>query len=166
MNAKPYVLSHAPRFYERLISLYPAAYLAKHREELLQNFEDLERDVGSKKWFWMFIIGDFIKSIFHEYMHYLNHHRRAQFAVALIIVLAALATWQIVTLQKAHSSFANYAAFRGCAQITGESDSSGTCMLANGQSITIVKFNGRWFLQGDLPACMVKIGSFCLLDQP
>lgn len=157
MNANSYSLSHSPKFYERIISLYPSSYLAKHREELLQNFEDFERDMGSKKMFWAFIIGDFIKSLFQEHMNYIKHNRWAQFAVAIIIVLLAVAIWQFVTLQKAHSSFTNYAAFRGCAQITGQSGATGTCTLANGQSITMVQFHGQWYLDGDLPMCWGNI---------
>lgn len=159
MNAKPHSLSRSPGFYERLISLYPSSYLTKHREELLQNFEDLERDMGSRKLFWTFVVGDFIKSLFYEYMHYIKNHRWAQIAVVFVIILAAVAIWQAVTLQKAHSSFANYAAFRGCATITSQSTASGTCTLPNGQTITMVKFNGRWYLNGDLPYCW---GNFCL----
>ncbi len=70
-----------------------------------------------------------------------------------IIILVAIATfviWQFITLQKAHSSFINYAAFRGCTDITSQTATSGTCTLANGQSITMVQVNGRWYLQGDL----------------
>jgi hypothetical protein len=150
MNAKPYAFSRSSGFYERLISLYPSSYLAKHREELLQNYEDLERDIGSKRLFWAFIIGDFIKSIFHEYMNYIKKHRWAQFAAVVVVLLAAVAIWQFFVLQKAHSSFANYAAFRGCETITSQSATSGTCTLSNGQSITMVQVNGRWYLQGDL----------------
>ena len=79
--------------------------------------------------------------------------------IGVVIALAVLMIWQFVILQKAHSSFANYAAFRGCATITSQTDASGTCALANGKTITIVNFNGRWFLEGDLPwGCF---GSFC-----
>ncbi len=66
-------------------------------------------------------------------------------------VIAALVVWQLIILRKAHSSFANYAAFRGCITITGQSAASGTCVRANGETITIVKSDGRWFLEGDLP---------------
>lgn len=166
MNAKPYVLSHHPKLYERLIDLYPSSYLAKHREELLQNFEDLERDIGSKKMFWAFIVGDFLKSLTHEYMQYIKHHRWIQVALVIAILLVGLGVQQVLYLQKAHSTFDNYAAFRGCAQITSRTDTQGTCTTNTGQTVTIVKFDDRWFLQGDLPVCMINIGSFCLADQP
>ncbi len=92
-------------------------------------------------------------------MGYIQHHRWAQIVAAAVIVLAVVAGWQFITLQKAHSSFANYAAFRGCTQITSQSDASGTCTLASGQTITMVKFNGGWYLDGDLPVCR---GNFCI----
>jgi hypothetical protein len=149
MNAKPYALSRSSGFYERLISLYPASYRAKHREELLQNFEDLERDMGSKRLFWAFVISDFLKSITQQYMEYIKHHRWAQVVAVLVVAVVAVGIWQFFVLRKAHSSFANYAAFRGCATITGQSATSGTCTLGNGQSITMVERNGKWFLQGD-----------------
>ncbi len=69
------------------------------------------------------------------------------------LVLAAVFTWQVVTLRHAHSSFENYAAFRGCDAITNRTTTSGTCTLADGTSITLVQFRDRWYLQGDLPTC-------------
>ena len=76
---------------------------------------------------------------------------------AVIFILVAFAVWQFMILRIAHSSFANYAQFRGCATIASRSDTTGTCMLANGQSIAMVKFAGRWYLHGDLPFCWWKI---------
>lgn len=99
-------------------------------------------------------------------MQYLKHHRWIQFVLAAFVVLFILGAWQVITLQKAHSTFDNYAAFRGCEQITSQTDTQGTCVTNSGQSITIVKFDNKWFLQGDLPVCMINIGSFCLIDQP
>ena len=158
MNTKPDVLSQASKWYERLVCLYPPSYLAKHREELLQNFKDLQRDVGSKKLFWVFVASDFIKSLTQQYMEYLKHHLWAQIAAIVIIILAAVAIWQSVILHKAHSSFANYAAFRGCSTITSQTDTSGTCTLASGTTIKIIKFRGKWYLNNDLPVCF---GNFC-----
>jgi hypothetical protein len=40
--------------YRLLLELYPRAYL-RHREELLQNFQDLEQEVPSKAELWSFI---------------------------------------------------------------------------------------------------------------
>lgn len=88
----------------------------------------------------------------------MKRHRWVQLAIATLIVLVALAIWQFTTLRVAHSSFANYAAFRGCATITSQSSASGTCTLADGQTIQIVQFHGRWYLDGDLPTCW---NNFC-----
>ena len=99
-------------------------------------------------------------------MQYFKHRRWIQALAIIIVVFGVLAVSQIVMLQKAHSSFANYAAFRGCATVTSQTDATGTCTLANGQSITLVKFDNKWFLQGDLPVCMIGIGSHCLINWP
>lgn len=99
-------------------------------------------------------------------MLYLNGRRWLQLFIALVILLGIFCVWQVLYLHRAHSTFNNYAAFRGCANITSETATSGTCTLTNGESITIVKFNDKWFLQGDLPVCMINMGSVCLIDQP
>jgi hypothetical protein len=74
-------------------------------------------------------------------------------AVVGVIVLAfiALAIDQFVILQKAHSTFDNYYAFRGCTQLLSRSDTSGVCKTASGDTITIVEIDGKWYLQGDGP---------------
>lgn len=79
--------------------------------------------------------------------------------LAVIIVLAGYFAQQVATLRVAHSSFENYAAFRGCAQITSRTPTEGTCTLASGGTIKIVQFRGRWFLDGDLPTCW---GNICI----
>jgi hypothetical protein len=102
-------------------------------------------------------------------MEYIKNHRWAQFVFVIVIgivLLGGLGTWQVLYLQKAHSTFDNYAAFRGCMQITSQTDTQGTCVTNSGESITIVKFDNKWFLQGDLPMCMINIGSHCLMNQP
>ncbi len=96
-------------------------------------------------------------------MTYITQHRWVHVTIAGMLLggllLVALAGWQVAILHKAHSSFTNYAAFRGCTTITSQSNASGTCTLASGQTITMVQFRGRWYLAGDLPACW---GSMCL----
>lgn len=169
METTTHITQHPPGLYEKLIHLYPPAYLKKHRKELLQNFEDLERDLGSRRLLWAFIISDLSKSLGQQYMNYIKNHRWAQFAVVvaiLIVILGGLFTWQVLSLQEAHSTFDHYAAFRGCEQITSQSDTQGTCITGSGQTVTIVKSGNRWFLQGDLPVCMIYIGSLCLVHQP
>ena len=80
-------------------------------------------------------------------------------SLCLALILAALALYQWNYLRIAHSTFDNYYAFRGCRQLVSRTESSGTCKLADGQMITIVEFDGKWYLEGDLPwAC---IGHFC-----
>ena len=69
----------------------------------------------------------------------------------LVIALAALAIDQFFVLQKAHSTFDNYYAFRGCAQLLSRTDTSGVCKTVSGDTITIVEINGKWYLQGDGP---------------
>jgi hypothetical protein len=166
METSTYIAQRASGLYEKLIRLYPSSYRKKHRDELLQNFDDLRRDIGSGKLLWAFIISDFVTSLGKEYMQYIKNHFWLQILIAAVVILGALFTWQVLYLQKAHSTFDNYAAFRGCEQITSETATSGTCALSSGQSITIVKFDNRWFLQGDLPVCMIQIGSHCLINQP
>lgn len=80
-------------------------------------------------------------------------------AIILAVVVLILAVNYFLYLRKAHSTFDNYYVFRGCAQLLEKTDSYGTCQLASGQTITIVKFNNKWYLNGDLPwACW---GSIC-----
>ncbi len=131
MNTQAYTSQRSSKLYGKLINLYPPAYLKKHRDELLQNFEDLERDLGSRRFLWAFIISDFIKSLSHEYMEYIKHHRWTWFAIGAVIVLMVFMAQQRLMLQKAHSTFDNYAAFRGCEQITSQTETSGTCTTGN-----------------------------------
>ncbi|MCL4389866.1 hypothetical protein M1345_00565 [Patescibacteria group bacterium] len=78
----------------------------------------------------------------------------------LVILVAAVAVSQWLTLRRAHSSFENYYAFRGCVQLLSKTADSGTCKTNSGETIKIVKFNNKWYLNGDLPwAC---VGGLCL----
>jgi hypothetical protein len=75
----------------------------------------------------------------------------------IIIVLFAgilvfiFGIYQILYLQKAHSTFEDYYVFRGCTQLLARTEDYGLCKLSNGQTIRIVKFQGKWYLDGDLP---------------
>lgn len=69
----------------------------------------------------------------------------------IIIVFVVLAIDQFVVLQKAHSTFDNYYAFRRCVQLLSRTDTSGVCKTVSGEAITIVEINGKWYLQGDGP---------------
>jgi hypothetical protein len=71
----------------------------------------------------------------------------------LVLVIAGFAfgVYEVLFLQKAHSTFDNYYAFRGCTQLLERTDNYGICKLASGETIKIVKYQNRWFLDGDLP---------------
>ena len=71
--------------------------------------------------------------------------------VVCIIAIGALGLYQVHKLNVAHSTFENYYAFRGCTQLIDKTATSADCALANGQQIKIVLYEGRWFLDGDLP---------------
>lgn len=84
----------------------------------------------------------------------------------LIIIGGSFLVWQYNELKVAHSSFGNYAKFRGCSTITSQTATSGTCMTSSGQNIKIVEFQSKWFLDGDLPVCGLQLGSTCLFNWP
>ncbi len=67
------------------------------------------------------------------------------------IVIIILCVNQILMLQKAHSTFDNYYTFRGCIKLISRTNDYGICQISSGQTIKIVKFDNRWFLDGDLP---------------
>ena len=69
----------------------------------------------------------------------------------LVIVGGSFGAWWAHKLSVAHSTFENYYAFRGCATLLDRTDTYGTCTTASGKTIKIVKYEGRWFLDGDLP---------------
>jgi hypothetical protein len=73
--------------------------------------------------------------------------------VTIVAVFLIFAVWWIVYLHKAHSTFENYYAFRGCVQLVERTDTYGICKIGSGETIKIVKFQGKWFLDGDLPTC-------------
>jgi hypothetical protein len=58
---------------------------------------------------------------------------------------------QVLFLRKAHSTFENYYAFRGCIQLVKKTQDYGLCKLNSGRTIKIVKYQGAWYLDGDLP---------------
>jgi hypothetical protein len=69
--------------------------------------------------------------------------------IAIGIIVFSIS--QFLILQKAHSTFTNYYAFRGCIKLIERTDTYGICQLASGKTIKIVLFNGKWYLDGDLP---------------
>lgn len=78
-----------------------------------------------------------------------------------LVVVVALAIWagrQYVYLRKAHSTFENYYAFRNCRELIQRTQDYGVCKLYSGKTIKIVKYNNKWYLDGDLPwACLGKV---------
>jgi len=70
-------------------------------------------------------------------------------AAFLLLILAGV--YQVKILNRAHSTFDNYYAFRGCLKLISKTDDYGVCQTSSGQTIKIVKFDNRWFLDGDLP---------------
>lgn len=71
--------------------------------------------------------------------------------IVAIGILALLAVWQVLYLSKAHSTFKNYYAFRGCTSLVTKTNDYGICKTSGGQTIKIVKFKNKWYLDGDLP---------------
>jgi hypothetical protein len=83
----------------------------------------------------------------------LKKSRKNLIILVFLIILSAVifGVYQVQMLAKAHSTFENYCAFRGCAKLLEKTDEYGVCQTASGQTIKIVKFDNRWFLDGDLP---------------
>ena len=71
--------------------------------------------------------------------------------LAVGVVVLGLMADQYFYLKKAHSTFENYYDFRGCRQLLERTDSYGICKTDSGQTIKIVKYQGKWYLDGDLP---------------
>ncbi len=73
-------------------------------------------------------------------------------AVAVVIVvLIVFVVNEVRVLHKAHSTFANYYSFRGCVQLVTKAPTYGICKTGSGQTIKIVLYQGKWYLNGDLP---------------
>lgn len=69
----------------------------------------------------------------------------------LVVVFAFVCIQQYLRLQRAHRTLSNYEAFRGCTQVLTESDTKATCTISSGKTITIIKVNNKWYLEGDGP---------------
>ena len=72
-------------------------------------------------------------------------------AIILFFIFVYMALYQVANVQVAHSSFDNYYKFRGCVSLINRTSSYGYCSLASGEIIKIVEYNGKWYLDGDLP---------------
>lgn len=73
----------------------------------------------------------------------------------VLIILAAIVfifgIYQFFMLRKAHSTFENYYSFRGCVELLEKTDVYATCKLKSGKIIKLIKFQNKWYLDGDLP---------------
>jgi hypothetical protein len=69
----------------------------------------------------------------------------------IVLLLAAFGIYQVQMLKKAHSSFDNYADFRGCVKVIERQEDYGVCQTAKGETEKIVQLNNKWYLEGDLP---------------
>lgn len=80
--------------------------------------------------------------------------RFATIALALLgTALLILVVTQFIIVGRAHSSFENYYAFRGCQTLLTKTNNDATCRLPSGKIIKIVRYHNKWFLDGDLPIC-------------
>ena len=75
----------------------------------------------------------------------------------IVVLIFIFGVNQMVLLKKAHSTFENYYAFRGCVQLVKKTDTYGLCKLSSGREIKIVKFQNKWYLDGDLPVCYLGV---------
>jgi len=80
-----------------------------------------------------------------------NKRNLIALVIFLVILFIAFASYQVWFLDKAHSTFENYYSFRGCVKLVDKTSDFGLCQTASGQTIKIVKFNNKWYLDGDLP---------------
>ncbi len=74
-----------------------------------------------------------------------------------VLILVTFAIHEAIVVDKAHQTFENYYGFRGCTQLISRTADSGTCKTSSGQTVKIVKFNNKWYLDGDLPFCWHNI---------
>ena len=78
--------------------------------------------------------------------------RKILIIISVIIgIFFIFGIYQYFYLQKAHSTFENYYKFRGCVQLLNKTDKYGICKTKSGKIIKIVKFQNKWYLDGDLP---------------
>ncbi len=83
---------------------------------------------------------------------------RNKILIILILLVLALGLWQWFYLRRAHSSFENYYNFRGCTELVAKTEDYGICKTKSGETIKIVKYQNKWYLDGDLPwACWRKL---------
>jgi hypothetical protein len=78
--------SRSLAIYGLLLALYPRAYLRRHRAELLQNFQDLERELPSKAALWRFMASDLAVSLRCELTRTLWGQTTIRFAILSLML--------------------------------------------------------------------------------
>src|SRR5215469_9368658 len=81
--------SRSLAIYGLLLELYPRTYLRRHREELLQNFQDLEQELLSKAALWCFIAKDLTVSLRSELIRTFWGQTTMAFTVLSLILAIA-----------------------------------------------------------------------------
>jgi hypothetical protein len=75
--------------YGLLLELYPRVYLRRHREELLQNFQDLEQEFRSTAALWCFVARDLAVSLRSEFIRtFLGQTTIVVTILSLIVAIA------------------------------------------------------------------------------
>jgi hypothetical protein len=77
--------------------------------------------------------------------------------VVAVIAVVIFGVREMYVVDKAHQTFENYYAFRGCVKLLNRTPDYGICQTDSGQTIKIVKFHNKWYLDGDLPICWRNI---------
>jgi hypothetical protein len=72
--------------YGLLLQLYPRAYLRRHREELLQNFQDLEQALSSRTALWRLIAKDLAVSLWSEFTRTFSGQTTIRFAILSLML--------------------------------------------------------------------------------
>lgn len=86
----------------------------------------------------------------------LRHKILVSGALVIILIGGIFGFLQVQMLQKAHSTFDNYYAFRGCTELLQRTSTYGVCRTKSGKVITIVLYQGKWYLQNDLPTGILR----------
>lgn len=81
--------SRSLAIYEWLLGVYPRAYLRRHRQELLQNFQDMEQEFPSKAALWSFVVRDLIVSLHSEVMQTFWGQTTIVFTILSLILAVA-----------------------------------------------------------------------------
>ena len=85
--------------------------------------------------------------------------RRISLFITILVAagIVGICGYEWTELQWAHSSFDNYYSFRGCTQLLSRTSINGVCKTSDGQTIEIVSYKNKWYLNGDLPHCTLGL---------